>query len=253
MNLDVEFLTVLLKERYGILSALINNAQNIKNDSGVSVSALAGSLRFIGIIEYLVYNDINSFRTNLTESVNNYIKLFVRFNSGESISKSYVSMIRYKNLFDALAVGDLKLAKEFAALMGGRDDLEKEHDHPFDYAFGYVLKAFVLNVRPDMERYCQEFSNVCNKGGNTDFAGYAQMFKAILNNDRAEANKAVASIVKGHIKQSKGRGIFKGTGDEMPCMWGIGIVNLARYYALEVNALPPLIPADLLTPLGKNP
>lgn len=246
MKIDKEFLSVLLKERYEILPTLKKNAQDKRDSSGVSVSALTISLRFIGIAEYLTNDSVNSFKSNLIESAQAYRQLFTRYNSGEPISDSYVSMIAYQNLFDILAVGDIEFCKEFTSLMGGRNILEKEHDHPFDYAFGYALKAFVLNDQLNIERYCQQFSDACNMRGNTDFAGYAQMFRAILNKDSAKANKAAANIVKGHVRQSKGRGVFKGTDDERICIWGIGIVNLAISYGLEVFALPPLIPADLL-------
>lgn len=247
MKIDKEFLTVLLKERYGIFPIVRKNAEDVTKDmEGSSSTSLASSLRFIGLTEYLLYNDIESFKTNLTESARIYKQLLVRYNSDDPIDPSYVTMIRYKNLFDALAVGNLQLAKEFGVLMGGRDEIEKKYDHPFDYAFGYALKSFVLNNRVEMERYCDEFSEVCRGGGNFDFAGYAQMFKAIINQDSAEANKALASIVKGHVRQSKGRGVFKDTENEWLCIWGIGIVNLAKSYGLEVQPLPPLIPEDLL-------
>lgn len=247
MKIDKEFLQVLLKERYGIFENVRKNAEDVTKDrQGSSSTALASCLRFFGVTEYLVYNDIKSFKTNLTECARIYHELFVRYNSGEPISDSYVSMTSYIHLFDALAVGDLQQAKEFAALMGGRHEIEKKNDHPFDYAFGYVLKAFVLNNRPDMERYCEEFCEVCRGDGNFDFAGYGEMFQAILDIDSKKAKIAVTSIVKGHLKQSKGRGVFKYNDDERLCIWGIGIVNLARHYGLEVSPLPPLIPANLL-------
>lgn len=246
MTIDKEFLKILLKENYEILPVLYKNINDGRSIKGSAERGLADTLRLIGVSEYLVFGNIDSFKEKLTESVKLCLNLLIRFNSGEPIDESYVTMIRYKNLFDALAVGDLELAKEFAALMGGRDEIEKRNDHPFDYAFGYTLKAFVLNNRSDMERYCEEFSEVCRGDGNFDFSGYAQMFRAILDNDGAAANKAVASIIKGHIKQTKGRGVFKYTDDERLCIWGIGIVNLARFYGLEVSASPPWIPAELL-------
>ena len=44
--------------------------------------------------------------------------LFDRFEGGEAIEKSNVSMLAYKDLYDALASGDLVLARAFAARMG---------------------------------------------------------------------------------------------------------------------------------------
>ena len=53
-------------------------------------------------------------------------------------------MLAYKRLFDALAAGDFQLATGLAQVMGGRPKIEREHDHPFDRAMGYALKAQVL-------------------------------------------------------------------------------------------------------------
>ena len=251
MKIDKAFLEVILSERYGILENLRKNAKDaLKDKNGNSSTPLANSLRFIGVTEYLLSNDIVSFKANLSDSVKLYLNLLKRYTIGEPIAESYVTMLCYKNLFDALAVGDFDLAKEFASLMGGRDEIEKRNDHPFDYAFGYTLKAFVLNNRHDMERYGREFSEVCSGGGNYDFAGYAEMFHAILDNNSVAANQAVKSIVKGHIKQTKGRGVFKYTDDEHLCIWGIGIVNLARSFGLDVSASLPWIPSDLLGLIG---
>lgn len=208
MKIDKEFLKTILTENYEILQVLQKNMHNVRNVNGSVERNLSDTLRLIGVSEVLVNNDIVSFKTNLTQSVKLMITIFVRYNSGDPIDESYISMIRYKNLFDALAVGDFELAREFAALMGGRDEIEKRNDHPFDYAFGYALKAFVLNNRPDMERYSGEFRDICRGGGNFDFAGYAEIFQAILDEDSAAANQAVKSIVKGHVKQTKGRGVF---------------------------------------------
>ena len=52
--------------------------------------------------------------------------------------------------------------------------------------------------------------------------------------------------VKGHVRQSKGRGVFKDTVDETLCVWGVGMASLARRHGLEVNGVPPLIPQELL-------
>lgn len=249
IKIDKEFLSVLLKERYGIYPTVRKNAEDITKDvGGNSSAALASTLRFLGATEYLAYNDVSSFKKNLEESAEIYRNLFVRYNSGEPISESYVSMTAFQHVFDALAVGNFELAQSFASLMGGRDEIEKRNDHPFAYAFGYALKAFVLGNQPEMEINADEFSEVCRGDGNFDFSGYADMFQAILRKNNTEANNAVASILKGHVKQSKGRGVFKYTDDEHLCIWGIGITNLARSYGLQVHPSPPLIPPELVIP-----
>ena len=229
------------------LPFLRSNAEKIQNDpKGSSLAIIANSLRFIGVSEYVLNTDVNSFKSNLIEAARIRYQLFLRFNKGEPISKSYLSMLSYKSLFNALAAGEFDLARELATLMGGREEIEKEFDHPFDYNLGYALKSFVLNDRSQMEKWSSEFSKICDKKENSDFRGYALIFEAILIEDVEKANEALIAIEKGHKKQSKGRGVFKNSEDEVLCVWGIGIANLCRSFGLNVSAIPPLIPDDLL-------
>lgn len=243
----IERLPILHQERNEFLSMLRLNAQDKEKDKNGSASAsVSNSLRFIGVSEYVLNTDVNSFKSNLIEAARIRLQLFLRFNEGEPISKSYLSMLSYKALFNALAVGEFDLAKELATLMGGREEIEKEYDHPFDYKLGYALKSFVLNDRSQMVKWSSEFSKICEKAENSDFIGYTLMFEAILIEDVKKANEALIAIEKGHKKQSKGRGVFKDSEDEVLCVWGIGIANLCRSYGLNVSYIPPLIPDDLL-------
>jgi len=247
MSKLIERLPILHQERNEFLSMLCLNAQDKEKDKNGSASAsFSNSLRFIGVSEYVLNTDVNSFKSNLIEAARIRYQLFLRFNKGEPISKSYLSMLSYKALFNALAAGEFDLARELATLMGGREEIEKEFDHPFDYNLGYALKSFVLNDRSQMEKWSSEFSKICDKKENSDFRGYALIFEAILIEDVEKANEALIAIEKGHKKQSKGRGVFKNSEDEVLCVWGIGIANLCRSYGLNVSAIPPLIPDDLL-------
>jgi hypothetical protein len=240
----LEYLLEIEKED---LPFLRSKAENIKSDQNGSSSEIVGnSLRFVGVSEYVLNTDINSFKSNLVEAARIRLQLFLRFNQGEPISKSFLSMLSYKDLFNALATGEFDLAKKLALIIGGREEIEKEFDHPFDYNLGYALKSFVLNDRSQMEKWSSEFSKICDKKENSDFKGYALIFEAILIENVEKANEALIAIEKGHKKQSKGRGVFKNSEDEVLCVWGIGIANLCRSYGLNVSAIPPLIPDDLL-------
>ncbi len=130
--------------------------------------------------------------------------------------------------------------------MGGRPGLEKEHDHPFDYCLGYTLKSFVERDESAMVEWAGKFEDLCRTKGNGDFAGYAQVFKAILARDNSAAQSGLEEVVKGHVKQCKRGGVFKDNVDETLCVWGVGIANLCRRYGLSVNGIPPLIPGELL-------
>jgi hypothetical protein len=227
-----------------------SNAEDPEKDRrGGASSMYQIDLRFFGIADYLLKGDIGSFRRQLSESAQIMLSLFDRHDAGEPISDSYVAMISYQGLFDALAAGDMNTAKALAEKMGGRDKLEREHDHPFDYAMGYALKYMTLDTEPQMESWIPKLEEACRETRPMDFIGYPQLYQSILNHDVASADAALKEIVKGHKKQSKGRGVFAGIEDEALSVWGVGAANLARFNGLAVKGIEPLIPNDLLIPV----
>ena len=97
--------------------------------------------------------------------------------------------MNYKAIFNALASGDMEIAKSIASRIGGRQEIKKEHDHPLDFCLGYTLRAFVLGKNEDMKPWALEFATVCScTANNVDFQGYAQVFQAILG-DKADLVK----------------------------------------------------------------
>ena len=111
---------------------------------------------------------------------------------------------------------------------------------------GYTLRAFVLNDREQMEQWLPRYYMACDETDSADFRGYGDVWRAMLTADSDSANAGFKALVQGHMKQSKGRGVFAGTEAELLCIWGVGLANLARSRGLQVSAVPPLIPADLL-------
>lgn len=223
------------------------NAEDpVKDRNGACTSRLSLQLRFFAVAEYFLHGDVEAFRSQLSEAAALRNDMFVRWNNGEPIDGSYVTMLSYKALFNALAAGDMELAEQLASHMGGRDELEKHHDHPFDYAMGYTLRAFVIKDSAQMREWTPKLKTGCHKTRSEAFLGYAELFEAILADNTTAGNEAMKSIVKGHRKLSKGRGVFSNTVDEVLCVWGIGIRNLAWSHGVRVEGVPPLIPNDLL-------
>src|SRR5690606_4644420 len=109
--------------------------------------------------------------------------LIERFDAGEDISPSYVSMMSYKSLMDALAAGDGQVAKDIAAKMGGRSSIESEYDRPFDLAFGYALKHIVLSDVDSVGQWLDALEVASKDPENKDFFGYAKVLKAIVDKD----------------------------------------------------------------------
>jgi len=205
-----------------------------------------GTLRFIAVASYVLDKDVPAFRAGLAEAGGFSKQLFDRFGSGEPISPSYVSMMAFKELFNALASGDEGLSKAFAAQMGGRDAIEREYDRPFDVALGYVLKSILTTDDVAAMRYLQAFELACQERENSDFRGYAVVLRAILDQDIEAAEAGFREVIAGHQRQSKSGGLFKDTEDELLSVWGIGLANLARMQGLMVGPSSPFIPMELL-------
>ena len=215
------------------------------NRAGGGTSGLKGSVRLIGIMDYLMKGDIKSFRKGVSEGASLELSQYVRFDAGEPINPSYVSMMGYKELFDALGAGDFETARALSDRLGGRPEIEKEFDHPFTIALGYLLKSFVDGDGENVKRDRIEAFRQC-QGRN--WGGYTQLFEAILNDDLDQAQAAFPEIIAGHKRESKGQGMsmFDGSEDQFLSVWGIGMANLARSHGLPVQIDDPLIPADLL-------
>ncbi len=229
------------------LPTLYKNAEKKDDKTGIASSMLVLTLRFIGIAEYIVEHNVLSFKNRLNESSSLMKDLFERFNSGEPIDESFVAMLSYKELFNSLAAGNFELAQSLASLMGGRDAIEKDHDHPFDYALGYTLRAAVLNRADELNYRIKEFESITDESENKDFRGYTVSFKGILSRNDSITNEGLKLIVEGHKNQCKRGGVFASSiADKALCVWGIGMANLARFYSIESTSTPPLIPDDLL-------
>lgn len=223
-----------------------NQADSARDKTGTASNSLAGTLRFLAVSEFVLNQDKRTFVENLVEAATLRRNLIERFEAGEDISPSYVSMMSYKSLMDALAAGDVQAAKDIAAKMGGRSSIESEYDRPFDLAFGYALKHIVLSDVDSVGQWLDALEVASKDPENKDFAGYAKMLKAIVDKDVPQANAALSDVVAGHKRQCTGKGLCKDTEDELLCVWGVAVANLARMHGVQVDPIEPLIPRDLL-------
>jgi hypothetical protein len=130
--------------------------------------------------------------------------------------------------------------------MGGREAIEREYDRPFDMAFGYALKNILVSDIAAAKKWIEAFEVSCQESENTDFKGYAKVLRAILNQDAEAAEVGFVELLSGHKRQCKSGGLFKDTEDEVLCVWGIGMANLARMQGVAVSLDDRLIPTDLL-------
>jgi hypothetical protein len=213
----------------------------IKDKNGAASNSLAGSLRFLAVTDYVLRKDVAAFRTQMSEAAELRVNLLERFDAGEAISPSYVSMMTYKSLLGSLASGNERVARALAACMGGREVIELEYDRPFERAFGQCLKSILEKDVSTARRGIEAFEQACKEAVNVDFKGYAKALRCIVDGETRSLPQAFDEILAGHRRQSVGSGLFKDTEDEMLCVWGVGIANLSRW-----NGLPPPAPSELL-------
>jgi hypothetical protein len=221
-------------------------ADRSKDPKGAECNLYAGTLRFVGVAEFKVEGRSDAFRSRLKAAAECRLSLFERHEVGEPISPSYLSMLAYRSVLDALASGSWDVATAIARSMGGRPEIEVENDHPFDLAMGYAIKWSVLGARPEMSEWAARLSEECGKPENANLRGYADALRGICEAKRAAVDAGLAEAVRGHCMECATGGIFHGKEDEVLDVWGIGIANLARHVGVGAEAHPPTIPPELL-------
>ncbi|EKK02631.1 hypothetical protein RBSH_02046 [Rhodopirellula baltica SH28] len=204
----------------------------------------AGAARFVGVAEFVLNGDAESFRQLLTESVSLTLALFDRAQASDSVSASYLSLIRYQSVLDALAVGRFDLADRFATLLRGRESLDRSQVHKFDRMIAYSLLA-VLGHDPNSADHTANFIDYCSAKGNQSYTGYAVALDAIRQRDSQLLLDGLNAIIKSHRRLASS-GIFNLKADELLCVWGLAICNLARHKGLKLDFDHELIPATLM-------
>ena len=185
---------------------------------------------------------MQAIRAQLLESAEIQLDLFDRFDRGEEIAPSLVSILAYRSLFSALASGSMSVAESLALKMGGRKVDSEECVSRFDLIFGNVMKYFTLNNCKKMTFWGVQFASLPWEGKLAGFKGYHEVFQAYLSGSFADVEVGILNIIKEHQRI----GFFVDTTDELISVWGIGLVNLLRAKGVDIVLDDPLIPTQLL-------
>jgi hypothetical protein len=211
-----------------------------------ALRAAASDYQFLAVADYILDHNIPSFKEQLQKAAELQYSVLERFDAGDPVPPSYVSMLAYNELFDGLAVGDIPLAKRFATRMGGRPEIEKSNDRAFDIALGYALKHLVLGGDELARGWSSKLAAFSSHKEHADFAGYERVIQAMLDKDDVALAKGFEQLLAGHKRQTKGRGQFVNTPEELMSLRGLGLANLALSRGMSYESTGPFIPADLL-------
>lgn len=203
---------------------------------------LYSNYREWGTLDYLLNHNAVSFKENLRKAIPFKLELLKKYDEGAPIHTSRVSMTRFEELFDALASGDMVLAQEYASYLGGRSEAEEQYDDEWVLLLGYSLKYAVENNIQELKVWFPNlkafYENPKNK--MTEFIGYALVLEALLERNEKKANVAFSVLLEGHKKKCKspkgpnyGYGFYDSPDADL-FVWGIGLINLCRYYGLNV-------------------
>lgn len=229
------------------LPGQIERANNpVRNVKGVFTRGLAGSFRSLAVVGFLVERDVDLFRGSLVNSTQCTLEIFNRFEAGDHIDPSLVSMMGYQALLDALASADLDCSRKLSHRLGGRPDIERTYNRQFESALGYALKAILADDDLAALERIEQLERASAHREYVHFAAYAPVLRGILRSDTTEVHAHFPELLAGHRRESKGRGLFRDSVDEFLCVWGVGLLNLARSRGIEPKVDDPLIPPELV-------
>jgi hypothetical protein len=239
-------LDALLAETEASLPDMLRKAQDPEqNANGCFTSLVSRDYEFLAVARFCAKGDVGAFFDGLRASVQTRLQLFQRHDAGEAIAGSYVTMTAGAHLLLlALAVGDRPLVDEVAGSVGGRDTLEREHDHAWDRSLGYALKAIWTGGDPAghlhrLRRKCSKF----DLGIHTILCGICQSNEQLVREGFIQA-------LDGHRRLSSGGARWALTPSELVFLWGMGLLNLARSKGLSVKVKSDLMPPALRRPIG---
>lgn len=208
-------------------------------------SSMCGDLETLAIVEYRLDHDIAGFKERMKKSAEMILELMYGYDTGQSVSISYATMLVYKDLLSALASGDIAFAREFASNMFERGKGKSEAKiHIFDTKLGHSLKYLVLGQKKEAHEWIKKFSEECQKKGNASYQGLAKILKGILDENSALVQKGFDEFKKGYKMLIRRGGTAAHS--EWLNTWGIGLANLAISRGLKLDINDEYIPKDLL-------
>jgi len=210
------------------------------NKDGGETYALRLTLIGIAAGQYLVDHSIEGYRESLRKSAKLRLSMVKKYDAGESIDISVVSLNIYIELFHALAAADFETAYEFARLIG-KDSPRSDRSivHHSDCVMAYAIKYLMLEDTENFNLWHSRLEARTQKKGDKSYQGLAKAMKGIGEKDIKMTEEGLMAFSKVFHR------IAKQFGRDM-CLDGIGLANLARHQGLKIQIDTEWIPAELL-------
>lgn len=130
------------------MQGLTNPRYPVKELGRLSME-LAGKLRALAIITLLVKGDIDRFYYTLIRS-GNVREIYLQRLSENGIEQDHHRVSgRYEPLLDAIAAGDLALARRIVDISPA--DWQKGHEYEDDYCYAQILHRLIQETPPEQE------------------------------------------------------------------------------------------------------
>ena len=226
----------------------------------------------VALLEYLLNNNHKLMHLYMQKAVPPLKQIYQEYDAGlPNIDASKVAMTDIDLLLSVLASGNIGLAKDFSAVLGGRREEERSIGDQFWEALGYPVK-FILEgcfVKPSGENKHRVIQGTANYSRDMPFwpwvdilrrrceklhpnlVGLADILDGILDRNLDLIHAGFADLIKNHHKEAES-GLFYSSENEDLLIWGIGLANLCRYKGLDVQIDHFLIPQDLLIPCSDS-
>ena len=224
---DIEF----LKELYGEALERINSkSSNLSELDGWDLSFLQSDYRFLAQCEYILHHNIDLFKEYIKKSTLATIMMFEKYDAGEKIDASFVTMNEWIVMKDSFCCGDMTVTLKLANLIGGREKIEKKN-HGNWGAFGYCARDFILKKdKKILKKRLDEFVKICCSEVKS-LEAYRQIFEGLLLEDEKICNEGLQLMLKTYKRLTDKDFIA----DRMLFTGAIAFARLVKYYGMNVT------------------
>lgn len=199
-------------------------------------SFLSGTLETIAIGDYILHDDINSYKNNLYNASQAYIKAVNFFDTNKVLESSgLMSMISYRELLRAVASDSSNSINNIANLMGGRDKIDITDIDEFTYHWGYALKCIALNEHDKALKHLDKIDD-------TEMQMYVDYLYSIIKKDHTMAMKNIQSV----ITHQKNNNAVKGTPYELLSVTVIALAKLGLKNDIDISVDDKIVPKELI-------